>query len=329
MKAPQKTGPINMTVEEILRNLQTLRNQFTSHDDNWVNLKNQSEFAFDVDHNSPIRKLYEEGRSCTSYLKGRLDTSYVNKSMLIDEYVDNVKAAIPSEQYYKDIGQAAQQDFEENYRTNYTVQYMLKQYWDQWETVKRVEQFLSALIATAAYQPLVRSSPIQAIQQYIKNWEQNAQLHKGLDENALRSQLVVALQSAGFQAGAETHSFQGHADIVVSKPSVRGIADSGHQLVAECKIWKGPAALSDALSQLCLYVTPNDSHAALIVFVNDGSFIDICRKAAQQLSEHPSCSAYSTGSDCIEYSLRPAQNPASEIPATLLLCNLTTPRYSR
>ncbi len=318
-----------MTVEEILQNLHTLCNQFISHDDNWVCLKNQGEFAFDVDHNSPIRKLYEEGRSCASYLKGRLDTSYVNKSMLIDEYVTSVKAAIPPEQYYKAIGQAAQQDFEANYRTNYTVQYMLRQYWDQWETVKRVEQFLSALIATAAYQPLVRSSPMQAIQQYVRNWEQNAQLHKGLDENALRSQLVLALQNAGFDASAETHAYQGHADILVNKPSVRGVINNGFLLVAECKIWRGSAALSDALSQLCQYVTPHDNHAALIVFVNDGSFIDICRKAKQRLSEHSSCSAYLTGSDCIEYSLRPAQNPASEITATLLLCNLTTPRYSR
>lgn len=319
-----------MTLEEILRNLQILCNQFISHDNNWVNLKNQSEFAFDVDHNSPIRKLYEEGRSCTSYLKGSLDTSYVNKSMLIDEYVANVKAAIPLEHDYKAIGQAAQQDYEANYRTNYTVQYMIRQYWDQWETVKRVEQFLSALITTSAYQPLVRSSPIQAIHEYVKNWEQNAQLHKGLDENALRSQLVVALRSAGFDASAETHAYQGHADILVNKPSIRGMINKGCLLVAECKIWRGSAALADALSQLCQYVTPYDSHAALIVFVNEGSFVDICSKAVQCLVEHPSCRMHSVVSaDYIEYFLIPAQNQASEIPATLLLCNLTTPRYTR
>jgi len=318
-----------MNVVEILQNLQVLCNQFSGHHNDWVHLKSQSEFVFDVNHSSPIRDMYAEGGGCALYLKGSLDTSHVNKSMLIDEYVSNVRKSIPPEQDYNSIGQAAQQDLEENYQENYTVRCMLRLYWEQWETIKRVEQFLSVLIATSAYQPLVRSSPIQAIQQYIKNWEQNAQLHKGLDENALRSQLVVALQRAGFQAGAETHAYQGHADIVVSKPLAMGFANNGYQLVAECKIWRGPAALFDALSQLCQYVTPNDSHAALIVFVNDGSFIDICSKAAQQLSEHPSCSAYSTGLDCIEYSLKPVQNPASEIPATLLLCNLTTPRYSR
>lgn len=319
-----------MTVVEILQNLQILCNQFISHHNNWVELKNQREFVFDVSHSSPIRNMYAEGGDCAFYLKGSLDTSYVNKSMLIDEYVANVKSAIPPEQYYNSIGQAAQQDFETNYPTNYTVQYMLRQYWDQWETIKRIEQFLDALIATSAYQPLVSSTPMQVIQQYVKHWEQNAQLHKGLDENSLRSQLVLTLQNAGFQAGAETHAFQGHADIVVARPRFGGIASNGHQLVAECKIWRGPAALFHALSQLCQYVTPNDSHAALIVFVNDGSFIDICSKAAQCLVEHPSRKVHSVVSaDCIEYSLIPAQNQVLEIPATLLLCNLTTPRYSR
>jgi len=226
------------------------------------------------------------------------------------------------------IGLAAQQDFEKNYKTNYTVQYMLRQYWDQWETVKLAKQFLSVLKTTTAYQPLDRPSPIQVIRKYIKNWEKDVQLHKGLNENALRAQLVVALQSAGFIADAETHSFQGHTDIVVSKPLVGGIVDKGHQLVAECKIWKGSAGLYAALSQLCRYVTPNDSHAALIVFVRDGSFNEICKKAVQHLSRHQSFSSPSAGTDCIEYYLRPAQNPESKVSATLLLCNLTTPRYS-
>ncbi|WP_386082407.1 hypothetical protein ACFIOZ_03990 [Vreelandella sp. F11] len=317
-----------MNVVEILQNLQVLCNQFSEYHNDWVRLKNQNEFVFDVSHNSPIRDMYAEGGGCAYYLKGSLDTSYVNKSMLIDEYVSNVRKSIPPEQDYNSIGQAAQQDFEASYPENHTVRYMLRLYWGQYETIERVEQFLSMLIASSAYQPLIRSSPMQVIQQYVKHWEQNAQLHKGLDENALRSQLVLTLQRDGFQAGAETHAFQGHADIVVAKPSFDGVASNGHQLVAECKIWRGPSALYNALSQLCQYVTPNDSHAALIVFVNDGSFVDICSKSEQCLVEHPSCRVHSViSTDYVHYSLIPAQNQALEIPATLLLCNLTTPRY--
>lgn len=318
-----------MTVADTLQNLQVLRSKFVSYDDNWVHLKGQREFAQDVAHSSPIQKLYEEGRSCALYLKGGLDTSYVNKSMLVDEYVRNVKAAIPPKQNYESIGLEAQQDFNTNYPANYTVQYMINQYWEQWETVKRVEQFLSKLITTPAFQPLVRSSPMQAIRKYVKNWEQDAQLHQGLGENALRAQLVVALKSEGFLTGAETNASQGHADIVVTKLLVGSIADSSHQLVAECKIWSGSKALFAALSQLCQYVTPNDAHAALIVFVTEGSFNDTCDKAAQCLFEHPAWGTSSGGTEYIEFSLKPAQNPVSEIPATLLMCNLTTPRYSR
>lgn len=318
-----------MTEVEILRNLQVLCEQFISYDDNWRRLKCQKEFAFGVNHNSPIRDMYAEGSGCAFYLKNSLNTFLVNKNMLVDEYVEGVKKAIPPRQDYEAIGQAAQLDFNANYSTNYTIQCMLNQYWEQWETVKRVEQFLSALIKTSAHQPLVRSSPIQVIRQYVKNWEQDAQLHKNHSETALRAQLVVALRSAGFEASAETHSFQGHADIIVSKTLIRGVVVIGYQLVAECKIWNGSAALSAALSQLCQYVTPNDSHAALIVFVNNGSFNDICRKAAQSLVEHKSCRVSLGGVDYIEYFLRPAQNPSLEIPASLLLCNLTIPRYPR
>ncbi|MFQ0830574.1 hypothetical protein AAH211_18945 [Serratia fonticola] len=318
-----------MTVTDILQNLQVLCTQFVSYDDNWVHLKNQHEFVYGVKHNSPIREMLAEGRSCTYYLKGSLDTRYVNKSMLVDEYVYAIKMAIPKRQNYEEIGRLAQQDFEANYPSNYTVKYMLDQYWVQLETVKRVEQFLGALATTTSYQPLLKSSPIQVIRQYAKEWEQNAQLHLGQGENSLRAQLVLALKNAGFLASAETHAYQGHADIVVFRPLNCGIADNSFEFVAECKIWKGSAAFSAALSQLCRYVTPNNSHAALIVFVNEGSFSEICNKAAQSLAKHPSCGVSSVEGDYsyIVFSLKPAQNPLIEIQATLLLCNLTTPRY--
>ncbi|WP_186192579.1 hypothetical protein [Burkholderia gladioli] len=326
----EKIGCIIMNVAEILDSLEVLRTRFVSYDENWVRLKAQNEFRYEVSHQSPIQDLFGEGRSCASYLKDSLDTSYVKeKYMLVDEYVANVRASIPRQQDYENIGREAQRDFAAKYPENYTVRYMLSQYWEQWEVVMRVEQFLSALMNTRAYQPPVRSSPMQVIRQYVKNWEGNAQLHLGHGEFALRAQLVLALQNSGFSAHAETHAFQGHADIVVTRPLVKNIADKSYELVAECKIWKGPNAFSAALSQLCQYVTPNDSHAALIVFVNEGAFHNACDKAAQHLVKHPSCGSSSDGVDYIEFSLKPAQNPALAIPATLLLCNLTTPRYPR
>lgn len=170
---------------------------------------------------------------------------------------------------------------------------------------------------------------MQVIQQHVKHWEKNAQLHKGLDENSLRSQLVLALRNANFDACAETLVYQGRADILVNKPPVRGMINNDYLLVAECKIWRGSTAFSNALSQLCKYVTPHDNHAALIVFVNNGSFVDVCGKAVQCLAEHPSRREHSVVSvDYVEYLLKPAQNQRSGIPATLLLCNLTTPQYT-
>lgn len=316
-------------IEQVLQNLDVLRARFAYFDSQWAHLKDKREFVNEVKHASPIREMYAEGRSCAGYLKNCLDISHINKTMLLDEYVALVKKTIPPQQIYESTGWAAYQDIEESYSANHTAKDMLNLYWEQWQTVARVEEFLFDLITSPEYQLLVRPSPIQVIRQYVKNWEQDAQLHQNLGETGLRSQLLVALRAQGFQASGETQAYQGHADIVVAKPLVPGITASGHLLVAECKMWRGAATLDAAASQLCQYVTSNDSHAALIFFVNKGSFVDICSEASLCLAQHVSCGGMPSGADHIDYWLRPAQNPELEVPATLIMCNLTTPRYPR
>lgn len=317
-----------MTTAEILKNLQTLQLQFSHYHKNWIDLKNKTEFIHGVSHSSPIREMYAEGSGCALYLTQNLDTSQINKYIIIDEYIKRVCNSLTPEKIYHHTGEAAQQDFDKNYPDNYTIRHMLRLYWDQWETIKHIKKYLNALIASSTYQYSANSTPIHVIKQHAEQWEKNSQLHKGLNENALRSQLVLALKNAGFDASAETHMYQGHADIVVRNSFAQGTVSNEYLLVAECKFWKGQNALFDAFSQLCQYVTPHENHAALIVFVDEGSFSDICKKAAQCLIGHPSCVTPSTVSmGHIEYSLIPAQNQELRISAVLLLCNLTTPRY--
>lgn len=204
---------------------------------------------------------------------------------------------------------------------------MIREYWEQWETIKRIEQFLCALEAVAAYPAL--SDPMAVIEQYADVLSANAQLHQGLNENSLRAHIVYQLVNARHQAFSEAHAYQGHADIVVKNSTFGGV-NVGNQLVAECKIWGGQLALFDALSQLCKYVTGSDGQAALIVFVKDGDFSDICKKASDSLPGHPSAQGpYFNNGSSIGFSLIPVQNKSQKIPATLLLINLTIPRYGR
>lgn len=317
-----------MAVENILKSMEVLRKKFESHLAEWRRFKNNQEFYHDVRHASPIQKLYGEGSSCANYLVGALETRYVGESMLLDEYTKSVHLAIPPKDIYDSVYANAQADFELNYSNNYTVQYMLRQYTEQWLDVQRVKQFLAQLENSSEYRLMSNTTPINVIQQYAREWEQDVQLHENLGETGLRAQLVLALKRAGFLATSETHAHGGHADIVVSRPNSHS-AIAGNILVVECKIWDGPAALYSAVSQLCQYTTPHDDHAALVVFVKTGDFNEACIKAAKELDKHEACSERRGGSSLVEFTLTLPQDIKSQIPASLLLCNLTQPRYSR
>lgn len=312
-----------MAVKSILEAMEVLRTRFKSHYDQWVYLKNNSEFHSDVTHNSPIRKLYAEGIDCARNLRNGLDTSYINnKSMLLDEYVERLQGEIPKKDLYDSIYAEAKTDFESNYKNNYTVQYMLQQYVEQWSEVQRVKQFCGQLKSSDEYRLLRNTTPMDVIQRHALEWELDVQLHDKLGETGLRSQLVLELKRSGFLATSETHARKGHADIIVSRPNSHG-AEAGNILVVECKIWDGPAALYAALSQLCKYTTPHDDHAALVVFVKTGDFSDVCIKAAKELHKHEASSEIVIQANLIKFTLTLPQDKQRNIPASLFLCNLT------
>ena len=317
-----------MSENLILTQLQILKAQFESYWSNWSKLGQEREFT-SLPHSSSIRDMFAEGKSITDYLAGSLETNDVGKYTLLNDYVDRVQDSITPYKEYERIGKAAHQEYQEKFHDNYTVGIMLRIYTAQAQHIGQVERLLDQLRATTTYRMLVdlppNASPMQVIAAWAKMWEGDAQLHRDLDEVGLRAQLTAALRHAGFNAISEGHAYQGHADIVVL-PELQSM--SGNELVVECKIWHGESAFEDAATQLCRYVTPNDRHAALIVFVRNISFQDIIEKAKKTLEEHICFDrwinkGYSEG----QFALCPAQNPHVTIPATLLLCNLAITRY--
>lgn len=317
-----------MESQEILKAMEVLRKKFQSHYDKWIHLKQENEFQFDLSHNSPIRDIYADGVMYARALLGVLDTQYVGGSMLLDEYVEKVSGEVPNKELYDALYLKAKGDFESSYQNNYTAQYMLAQYVEQWVDIQRVKQFLAQLESTRAYQLLRCVTPMDVIQRHAREWEQDVQLHSKADENGLRSQLVLELKRSGFLATSETHAHDGHGDIIVSRANSKGNTP-GHILVVECKMWKGPAALYAAISQLCKYSTPYDDHAALVVFVREGTFPEVCSTAADELANHEACSNIDIQSHLIKFSLALPQDTQRPIHASLLLCNLTKPRYLR
>ena len=314
--------------ESITKDLKTLWLRFKRFDEEWGYLKSQSEFWADAGKNFALGKLYEEGRSCCHYLAGSLETQYLDAhKILVDEYVSGVATCIPDDNSYWEVFRAAEKIAAESYSDNYTVKYMLRQYQDQWGEVARVKQFINELKKTVDYRPVDLSTPMEVIRGNVKKWEQNSQIFIGVSETNLRSQLVLALRNAGFHATAESHVYLGHSDVLVSQPPEA--PDSGNLLVSECKFWGGSVGLYDTLSQLCKYITPHDKHVSAIVFVTEGDFADVCRKAFDTLLTHPCYAGGASGVEFVQFNLKPPQNQSLTISASLLLCNFTVKRYVR
>jgi hypothetical protein len=313
--------------QDIFNNLQVMKSKFSSHDQEWVRYKNESEFYLDVAHTSPIRDLYSEGRSLSMYLSERLDTKYVNTSTLLNEYIDQVRNAIPNESDYLKIGADARADYEANYSNNYTVQYMLDLYEEQWKKIPTIQRLLDQLSDLPSYQSLVVKDPIQVISQWIYNWEQNIQLHQREDENGLRAQLALGLRNAGFASVSEAFNYQGRADILIPRPPKRGGNSAGNELVVECKIWSGQVAFVAAVSQLCKYLTRHDDKAALIIFVRNEDFVRVCDFASAGLRISSAASDLEGSGGIYKVKLKPAQDSGATVDTTVILCNLVVNRY--
>jgi hypothetical protein len=103
-----------------------------------------------------------------------------------------------------------------------------------------------------------------------------------MGEEDIRNHLLALLQ-AGFRSGSATgESFNqaGKTDILLRYQN--------HNLfVAECKVWSGPKAFGDAITQLLGYLTRRDSKSALLVFVKNKDISGVLTSMQAHAPTHP------------------------------------------
>ena len=132
-----------------------------------------------------------------------------------------------------------------------------------------------------------------------------------LDEEKIRDLLLVFLnaQFEGAAAG-EVFNAAGKTDILIR-------AKDRNVFIAECKIWKGPATIRDALGQLLSYLTWRDTKAALLVFIRHGEPpTEVINKAIKEIEGHPNYKrTFRTGEDGERYNfiVHAAGDPDREI----------------
>lgn len=102
-----------------------------------------------------------------------------------------------------------------------------------------------------------------------------------LTEEEIRDLLLVSLnaQFEGAAAG-EVFNGRGKTDILVR-------VNDTNVFIGECKFWKSPKTVSDALDQLLGYVTWRDTKAALLLFIREADVSSVMAKAVAKVEEHP------------------------------------------
>ena len=102
-----------------------------------------------------------------------------------------------------------------------------------------------------------------------------------MKEEMLRSHILVQLNGhyEGCATG-ETFNFEGKTDILAR-------VGGKNLFIAECKFWKGPKALADAIDQLLGYASWRDTKVAIVLFNWQKDFSRVLEAIPTAVKRHP------------------------------------------
>ncbi|MGH3761321.1 hypothetical protein [Actinophytocola sp.] len=144
--------------------------------------------------------------------------------------------------------------------------------------------------------------------------ERNPSTTGHLSEEQIRDLLLVSL-NAQFEgkAAGEVFNGAGKTDILIR-------VDDRNVFIGECKIWKGPKTVTDALNQLLGYLVWRDTKAALLLFIRDADVSTVTAKAVTKVEEHPNYKRRSKtpSEERYDFVLHAPGDPAREIHLALL-----------
>jgi len=102
------------------------------------------------------------------------------------------------------------------------------------------------------------------------------------DEEELRD-IILAHLNGHYEGGATGETFRR-----TGKTDIRIEDQERAAFVAECKVWRGPKELMDAVDQLLSYLTWRDCKAAILIFnKHNAKFSELLTKAPETLRSHP------------------------------------------
>ncbi len=122
---------------------------------------------------------------------------------------------------------------------------------------------------------------LSIIQKTASMLERSPRAFREMEEESLRDQFLVPLNSHyEGQTTGETFNFSGKSDILI-RDRDRSV------FVAECKIWRGPKSLSNAIDQILGYATWRDTKTAILVFNRNKKLTEVLLQIPDILQSHP------------------------------------------
>ena len=123
---------------------------------------------------------------------------------------------------------------------------------------------------------------LDVVQSWARTMERTPKTADKLDEEELRDLLLGTLNGYwSGAAGGELFNGSGKTDILVR-------ADDRNAFIAECKIWRGPKGVAEAVDQLLGYLVWRDSKAALLMFIKTADPAATIEKLHAAMEAHPS-----------------------------------------
>ena len=154
--------------------------------------------------------------------------------------------------------------------------------------------------------------------------ERSPSAFRGMGEEEIRNHFLVQLngQYEG-QATGETFNYEGKTDILI-RVQGRNI------FIAECKIWRGPKSVKEAMEQLLGYSTWRDTKTAIVVFNKGGDFTAVIGKTKETVKGYPNFKRElpynsESGFRCVVHH---RDDPAREMILTTMLFDIPDPTSS-
>ncbi len=158
-------------------------------------------------------------------------------------------------------------------------------------TIKAIETPKPSMTKDKAYaaEPTMSNKMYDDILKIIysigQSMERKPSLYIGKDEEALRDQFLLFLETRyeGVSATGETFNKHGKTDILLKHQE-----DGSNLFIAELKVWHGQSQFLEAISQLFdRYLTWRDSKVAVMMFVKNKDFTQTIETVKSEISNHP------------------------------------------